>query len=94
MRDVALKQLGAPLPLLELLVLLLQPIDLAEGAGIGAGALQGVAPHNDGGRCGFKQRCAQVDEAVARVGDHAVADAAQDEEQGAEEEECKIEKLA
>ena len=35
---LALEQLGAPLPLLELLVLGLEPVDLAEQLGIGARA--------------------------------------------------------
>jgi len=39
MHDLALERLGAPLPLLELFVFLLETIDLGEGAGVGARAL-------------------------------------------------------
>ena len=76
MRDIALEQLGPPFPLLELLVLRLQPIDLARQADIGMRARQGMAPHDNRRGKGFEQGRGQIDEAVACIADRAVADAA------------------
>src|SRR4029450_2126462 len=72
-------------PLLEFLVLGLQTIDLGKGAGIGACALQSVAAENSRHRCSLKHRRRQVDKVVTDINQEAMADAAQNQEDGTEE---------
>jgi len=56
MFDLVFERLGAPLPLLEFLVLGLQAVDLGKSAGVGARMLQSVAAKNGRHGRSFEQR--------------------------------------
>ncbi len=78
-----LKELGAPFPLLERVILLLEAIDLVKGGDIELDALHGAARLDGREGRGLEQGGGQIDQTVAGVGDHAVADAAQHQQDGA-----------
>ena len=83
MRDFAFQEFSAPFPLLKLVILLLQAIDLVEGGGIGPHTLHSATRLNGGKRRSLKQGGGEIDQSIARIGDDAMADTAQDEENGA-----------
>ena len=66
---LALEQLRIPFPLLELIVLGLEAIDLVEGIGIGSCALDQMPPFDHRNRHCFEQRRGEIDEALAQVVD-------------------------